>query len=247
MSDHEELESNVAAWVLGALDPEEAAVVQAHVEGCASCRETAARLQRAVTALPLVVEEVAPPARLRERVLAAAAASTGSTGAPSRLRKKVTPPARSRVFAPLFDRLPVYAAAAAVVVALVAGLVAGDLVGRGGQAIAPSQVARFTLSGHESLAGAKATVIDLKGDGLALVDFSGLPAVGEGRVYEVWLITSGGRADPAAVFVPDSNGSKVVLVNRALQGYSLMAITNEAGPDGTQAPTEKPQLYGSVA
>src|SRR5260370_135124 len=136
MSDHEELESNVAAWVLGALDREEAEVVQAHVEGCASCRE--------------------------------------------------------------------------------------------------------------SLAGAKATVIDLKGDGLALVDFSGLPAVGQGRVYEVWLITSGGRADPAAVFVPDGNGSKVVLVNRALQGYSLMAITNEAGPDGQQAPPQEPQLYGTA-
>jgi anti-sigma factor RsiW len=160
MSDHEELESNVAAWVLGALDPEEAAVVQAHVEGCASCRETAARLQRAVTALPLVVEEVAPPSRLRERVLAAAAAaSSASAGAPSRVRKTVTAPARSRVFAPLFDRVPVYAVAAAVVVALVAGLVAGDLAGRGGQAIPPSQVARFTLSGHESLTGAKATVI----------------------------------------------------------------------------------------
>jgi anti-sigma-K factor RskA len=247
MSDHEELESNVAAWVLGALDREEAEVVEAHVEGCASCRETAARLQRAVTALPLVVAEVPPPARLRERILAAAAASSGPPATSSRLRTKVTPPARRSAFAPLFDRLPVYAAAAAVVVALVAGLVAGDLVGRGSQAIPPSQVARFTLSGHESLAGAKATVIDLRADGLALVDFSGLPAVGQGRVYEVWLITSGGRADPAAVFVPDSNGSKVVLVNRALQGYTLMAITNEAGPDGTQAPTQKPQLYGNVA
>jgi anti-sigma-K factor RskA len=247
MSDHEELESNVAAWVLGALDSEEAAVVQAHVEGCASCRETAARLQRAVTALPLVVEEVAPPARLRERILAAAAVSSGSTSAPSRVRSKVTPMPRRGAFAALFDRLPAYAAAAAVVVALVAGLVAGDVVGRNGQVTPPSQVARFTLSGHESLAGAKATVIDLKSDGLALVDFSGLPAVGQDRVYEVWLITSGGRADPAAVFVPDSNGSKVVLVNRALQGYTLMAITNEAGPDGTQAPTQKPQLYGNVA
>jgi hypothetical protein len=247
MSDHEELESNVAAWVLGALDRKEAEVVRAHVEGCASCRETTARLQRAVTALPLVVEEVPAPARLRERILAAAAASTGPAVAPSRVRKKITPAAQRGVFAPLFSRLPAYAAAAAVVVAVVGGLVAGDLVGRGGQTTPPSQVARFTMSGHDSLAGAKATVIDLKGDGLALVDFSGLPAVGQGRVYEVWLITSGGRADPAAVFVPDSNGSKVVLVNRALQGYTLMAITNEVGPDGTQAPTQKPQLYGSVA
>src|SRR5258708_17267087 len=222
MSDHEELESNVAAWVLGALDPEEAEVVQAHAEGCASCRETAARLQRAVTALPLLVEEVEPPARLRERILAAAAAARDATTAPSRVRKKVTFPLRGNVLAPLFGRLPAYAAAAAVVVALVAGLVAGELVGRTGQVPPPSQVALFTLSGHESLAGAKATVIDLKGDGLALVDFSGLPAVGQGRVYEVCLITSGGRADPAAVFPATGTASKAALLNRALQGYTLM-------------------------
>jgi anti-sigma-K factor RskA len=245
MSDHEELESNLAAWVLGALDTEEAEVVAAHVEGCASCRETVARLQRAVGAMPLAVEEVAAPARLRERVLAAAAASSTSTIAPSRVRKKQTSPLRRNVFAPFFERLPVYAAAAAVIVALVAGVVAGELAGR--QPTPPSQVARFTLSGHQSLTGAKATVIDLKSEGLALVDFSGLPALGQGRVYEVWLITSGGRADPAAVFVPDSNGSKVVLVNKALQGYAQMAITDEAGPDGSQAPTQAPQLYGGVA
>lgn len=246
MSDHEELESNLAAWVLGALDRDEAEVVQAHVEGCASCRETVARLQRAVGAMPLAVDEVAPPARLRDRILAAAAASSGSkVTPPGRARPKLTPPARGNVFAPLFERLPVYAAAAAVIVALVAGVVAGEVAGR--QPAPPSQVARFTLSGHQSLAGAKATVIDLKSDGLALVDFNGLPALGQGRVYEVWLITSGGRADPAAVFVPDTNGAKVVLVNRALQGYAQMAITDEAGPDGSQAPTQAPQLYGSVA
>jgi anti-sigma-K factor RskA len=245
MSDHEELESNLAVWVIGAVDREEAEAVQAHVEGCASCRETVVRLQRAVSAMPLAVEEVAPPARLRERVLVAAAASRGSAAAPSPVRRRVPAPARANPFAPVFNRLPVYAAAAAVVLALVVGVVAGELAGH--QATPPSQVARFALSGHQSLAGAKATVIDLKSDGLALVDFSGLPTPGQGRVYEVWLITSGGRADPAAVFVPESNGSKVVLVNRALQGYALMAITNEAGPDGTQAPTQNPQLYGSVA
>src|SRR6184192_4257691 len=63
MSDHEELESSVAAWVLGALDAHEAASVRVHVEGCASCRQVAGRLRRVVGALPLAVEEVAPPAR----------------------------------------------------------------------------------------------------------------------------------------------------------------------------------------
>jgi Anti-sigma-K factor rskA len=100
--------------------------------------------------------------------------------------------------------------------------------------------------GHQELAGAKATVIDLKSDGVALVDLTGLPPVQSGKVYENWLITAGGRADPAAVFVPDSNGSKVVLVNQSLSGYSLKAITREAGPYGTKQPTEQPQMSGSL-
>src|SRR5439155_653935 len=70
---------------------------------------------------------------------------------------------------------------------------------------------------------------------------------GGGRVYEVWLIPRQGNPVPAAVFVPDSNGSRVVLVNQSLKGYTLMAVTNEAGPDGAQAPTQPPQLYGSIA
>src|SRR2546430_5119312 len=75
MSDHEEIESSVAAWVLGALDAEEADSVRSHAEGCPTCREVAGRLRRVVGALPLVVDEVSPPTRLRERVLAAAGPS----------------------------------------------------------------------------------------------------------------------------------------------------------------------------
>jgi anti-sigma-K factor RskA len=141
--------------------------------------------------------------------------------------------------------MPAYAAAAVAVIALLVGLVAGDLIGRG---TTPSAtVARAELIGHEGLAGARASVIDLKSDGVALVDFSGLPQVDPGHVYEIWLITPGGRADPAGVFVPDPNGSKFVLVNKPLTGYKVMAVTSEVGPAGTQAPTQQPQLYGNLA
>ena len=105
---------------------------------------------------------------------------------------------------------------------------------------------RFTLAGHQGMSGAHATVIDLKSDGLALVDFRGLPPVASGHVYEVWLIRTGGSPEPAAVFVPDSNGAKVVLVNHSLAGYAVMAVTDEPGPDGSAAPTQQPQLYGNL-
>jgi hypothetical protein len=39
----------------------------------------------------------------------------------------------------------------------------------------------------------------------------------------------------------------VVLVNQSLQGYAVMAVTDEPGPDGSQQPTQQPQLYGSIA
>jgi hypothetical protein len=137
-----------------------------------------------------------------------------------------------------------YAAAAAVVLALVVGVVAGDMLGRGGPA--PAQVVRSALVGHQGLAGARASVIDLRSDGVALVDFNGLPQLDSGKVYEIWLITPAGTADPAGVFVPDSNGSKFVLVGKSLAGYKEMAITSEVGPAGTLAPTQQPQLYGNL-
>lgn len=247
MSEHEDLEMSVPAWVLGALDADEADAVRLHVEGCAACRETAGRLRRVVSALPLEVDEVTPPPRLRERVLAAAAASRQPTVVPLRTKVRVSRRSRPPVAVIRFGRMPSVVLAAALVLALLVGLVAGDIIGRYTAPTPASQVARFSLAGHADLAGATASVIELKNDGLTLVDFNGLPPLETGRVYELWLITPGGRPDAAAVFVPDSNGGKVVLVNRSLSGYSLMAVTNEKGPDGATAPTQQPQLYGNIA
>src|SRR6266568_687378 len=231
MSDHEELESSVAAWVLGALDAEESERMRVHVEGCASCSQAAVRLRRAAAALPLEVDEITPPARLRERVLVAAAAARSSTlpSAPARKKEVVVSPRWKPV------------------ATIQVGLAAGALVGRNSVTQAPPQVARFTLVGHGPLAGARGTVIDLKNDAVTLVDFKGLPALAKGKVYEVWLISPGGRTEAAAVFVPDSNGAKVVLVNMPLVGFAQMAVTTEDGPDGAAAPTQPPQLYGPLA
>lgn len=248
MSEHEQLEESVAAWVLGAVDAAEAEMLRAHIETCPTCPELVIRLGRAVNALPLVVDEVTPPARLRERILTAAA-SPRSAPAPSRTQGTVLPaPIYKRRFdLRVFERIPTYAAAAAVMLALVVGIVAGDLAGHRPPSPAPSLVARYTLTGHDGLAGATASVIDLKADGVALVAFNGLPSLAPGKVYELWLITSSSRADPAGVFVPDSNGTTVVVVNRTLKGYVTMAVTTEQGPDGSKLPSQQPQMSGSLA
>jgi anti-sigma-K factor RskA len=247
MSDHEEMEMAVAAWVLGATDPDEAERIARHVEGCDSCRTTAARLRHVVDTIPLAVEEVEPPQRLRQRILAAASAPNVTAAAPIRL--PVRPQARRNRWTGfrLPGRVPMPAAAAMVAVALVAGLVIGDIASRSAAPAPASQVARFSLAGHDSMAGARAAVVDLKSDGIAFVDFSGLPALPPGKVYELWLIAGSNRVDAAGVFVPDGNGNKVVVVSRPLAGYTTMAVTTEQGPDGVSAPTQQPQLAGSVA
>ena len=51
--EHEDLENSIAAYLLGSADPEDQDLLEAHLEGCASCRELAARLAPAVSALPL--------------------------------------------------------------------------------------------------------------------------------------------------------------------------------------------------
>ena len=247
MPEHEDMQDSVAAWVLGAVDAPDADEIRVHVEGCTGCREMVARLERTAGVLPLEVDEVQPPERLRARVLAAAGAvrepGTRMVAKPTRAAPPAPRPHPQPVLG--LGRTPAMALAAAVLLALVVGLVAGNLAGR--SAVAPSQVARYTLTGHGDLAGAGATVINLKDDGVALVDFSGLPQLRAGEVYELWLIPGSGRPDPALVFVPDSHGSKFVLVNRSLAGYTQMAITVEKGPDGVPAPTQQPQLYGSLA
>ena len=108
------------------------------------------------------------------------------------------------------------------------------------------QVAQATLNGSGPLAGSQAKVVDLQGQGLALVSFSHLPPLARDRVYELWLIRPDGVPEAAAVFQPDPDGSKTLVVGKNLRQYKLIAVTVEAGPDGAMAPTQTPGLVGST-
>jgi anti-sigma-K factor RskA len=248
--EHEELENSIAAYMLGSADPEDHDLLEAHLEGCASCRELAARLAPAVSALSLEPEPIKPPRRLEERVVAAAAAAGGPAPThPRSARRILLPPARwVRVRFPG----PRAAAAAAAVLLFAAGAGAGFVVDRQGAREHPPQapaaeVQRYQLVGTGSMAGVKANAVYLKRDNLALVDFKYLPQPGAARIYELWLITDDGKALPVGVFAPESDGSKVVLVDRSLNGIKALAVTTEPAPNGSQSPSQTPQLMGSIA
>lgn len=187
---------------------------------------------RLLDALALGVEPVPPPAGLRERILAAASMPAEVVQLPA-----------PRGAATGWPRIPLAAVAAAVVIALLAGSVVGRLTAPP----PPAAVTHFTVAGHGAFAGVTANVVDLRKDGVAFVTFNNLPSLPSGKVYELWLITPGGKADPAGVFVPDASGGRVIVVGRSLEGYNLMAVTIEAGPDGVGSPTQQPQIYGTLA
>ena len=245
MPEHDELRESLPAWLLGALDPGEADRVQRHVQDCAECQADAARLRPAVASIGLASPAAAPPAGLRERIVARSRQPIELADVRA-ARGQARPTIGRRPQPREWLRLPVQAVAAMVLVALVAGAAAGAVGGRLAAGQPATQVARYQLAGHGAMSGATGEVIDLRQEGIAFVTFAHLPSPPDGKVYELWLIKDGGNPVAAGVFVPDANGGKTVLVARPLNGYSTVAVTAEAGPDGASAPTQQPELSGSL-
>src|SRR6266545_7294488 len=70
-AEHPRVFELLGAWALGACAGQDADDVSEHLAGCGTCAAEAARLQQAAAWLG-AAEDVSPPARLREAVLATA-------------------------------------------------------------------------------------------------------------------------------------------------------------------------------
>jgi Anti-sigma-K factor rskA len=247
--EHEELENAILGLLLGSTGDDERPRLLAHLQSCSSCRELAARLGPVTAVLPLEPDSVEPPARLHGRVLAAVAAAGQEASPPPRRRQLLPLPLSRRLRVAPAGFRPAQAAAALLLFALGAGVGAGAVLGRpfGQSNQVQSQVARYTLRGTGSMAGVQSSAVYLRSDGLTLVDFRDMPPTQANQVYELWLITTDGRALPAGVFVPDPNGSKIVLVTQDLRGTRELAVTIEPGPNGSPVPTQQSQLKGEIA
>ncbi|HEX2209869.1 MAG TPA: anti-sigma factor [Longimicrobium sp.] len=75
-----------------------------------------------------------------------------------------------------------------------------------------------------------------------------LPAVREGREYQLWLITADQRRIPAGIFRPDAAGHAVVQATYALPADSLGAIAvTEEPAGGVPAPTGRIVIAGAAS
>lgn len=239
---HEELRDLIPAYALDALEPDEARAVEAHLPACDECREELSTLQAVAAGLAAGVAPIEPPAGLRDRVLAA-------------VRPRPRAIATSRLWT-------VALAAAAALILILGGI---SLVQRQRIRTLTAHVGALAsrLAAQERvlivLASPTSRTATLHGSVQANVRFVYDRATGQGAlvvtdlrdpgahlVYQLWLV-AGQEPESAGVFRPIPGQPIVLPVNADFRRYQAVAISVEAGPQGSSAgPTSVPILAGTL-
>lgn len=205
-----------AAYVLAALERQEAARFREHLGDCAVCRADVASLQPVVDSLPTSVPHVVASEELRERVMASVRSEAEllhAAGASADRPHPARPRLRSR-------RLQVLTVAGAMALGVLVGAIALDTGSR-------TPTPRVTSAQLASLpAGAKA-VLRQVGAHAELV-MSGVSQPPSGKIYELWLAREGKAPQPTdALFGVTHSGSASVNVPGNLSGVRQVMVTAE--------------------
>ena len=216
--DHSRWSEDLPAYMLGALEPGEAAALERHLEGCDRCREEMRWLQPAVHSLPESVERQEPPPRLRESLMAEVRAEAEPAPAPVR-------PTRSRSSRWLLKPVVGFAAIAL----LVAGVV-GYEVGRDGSTNNADSTIVREVGGI--------TVKMVQEDEGGTLQLEGVGQVPSKKVLEAWVERGGEVEAVPALFVPDRHGHAETTI-ADMTGVETVMVTEEPR-GGSDQPTSKP-------
>jgi len=228
--------ADAAAYVLGALEDQEAQGFQAHLAGCAICSGEVAQLQTAADALAVGVPRKLAPDSLRARIMATAHAEAELLKAAGHEADRPAPAQ------PVWRRR--WAGAFAAAGALAAGLLIGAFAINTGSTVQRTQTqiirAVVVAPGHNASAQLRKV-----GSRLELV-VEGMPAPPRGRIYEVWL--ERGTQAPAptdALFSVTHQGEGAVDVPGNVRGVSKILVTDEP-LGGSLKPTRNPIIIAST-
>jgi anti-sigma-K factor RskA len=245
---HERWSEELAAYLLGGLEPAEVEAFERHAADCERCRVEARWFAPAMQALPESVERMQAPLELRARVMAEvradvaataagpAAASGSHSGAEADGNRTGRRSWRERLAGvgrgegPRGLRPAVGLASLLLVVAAVAGYV----VGNNGSSSPGGGPASTVVSGHSP--GIVAEMVREGGGGaLHLRNVRPIP---DGKVLEAW-VQRGGKVSPVpALFAPDREGRASTVVAN-MNGVETVMVTVEPS-GGTRAPTSTP-------
>lgn len=221
--------ADCAAYVLGALDADEAAELRVHLQSCPSCRAELTRLRVVSEALGRAVPALSAPPELRRRVLEALDAES----APASARR------------PAWPRLALRGAAAfGAALALGAGLLVGALVIASPSASTRTVTAVVAPASAWHARRAPTATLRTSGNSGVLV-VRGLPAPPSGKIYEVWVERAGRPRPTDALFDASSAGTATVAVPGSLRGATAVLVTAERR-GGARAPTMSPLIAATL-
>ena len=234
--DHARYEDDLAAYLLDALSADETREMERHIDGCPRCQERARWLQASVEMLPTAVEQLEPPAELRERLMQTVRAEAAAAGA----LDPPAVPARTRDRRGWLGRLlavPRPALALSAILLAIGGGLVGYALGNGDGIDSTTVQAQV----DPSASGARAT-LERDGD-KGILRVSGLPQHSD-KIYEVW-IARGEEVRPAGLFQVDRSGRGAAAIPTGLDEADQVMVSLEPAA-GSAQPTSDPLVTAEI-
>ncbi|HEY0320796.1 MAG TPA: anti-sigma factor [Pyrinomonadaceae bacterium] len=238
MINHEEEKEMLAAHALGALDVDEARIVEEHLATCEECRAELVEWRETSSVLAYTVKPAEPSPGLRSRILESVRADDAQA-VPKNAVEKEKAAASSNVIAMprrAWSRAQTYGAIAASLAILALGaalFITWQRLSETRKELAQYETAvsvlakqaeqereaRELLTSPQSqsamLAGtsvapeARAQLAFDRRTGHAMLFAYNLPPAPAGKAYQLWFI-SGGKVMPGKVFTPDTRGRAMI-------------------------------------
>jgi anti-sigma-K factor RskA len=220
---HDELKSLIAPYALGAVPPDEDAMVRAHLLTCDECRAEVEAFSEVTARLALAAEPSELPRGFADRVV---------RQVHDERHKHVAPRSRSRIAA-------VFAVA---VLVLATATLSFFLVTTRQDLSEERSLVSSLLRREEGLRlngnGAVAAVLPKKSGSVFVVD--GLDDAPDNKTYQLWLLQEG--QDPVSAGTFDVRDGRAILnSDENLEGFAGAAVTVEP-EGGSPAPTTEPVM-----
>jgi anti-sigma-K factor RskA len=226
-TDHTHWSEDLAAYLLGALEPREVADFERHLEGCEHCQAELRWLEPALHSLPEAAERQTPSPQLRESLMAEVRADAQRAHAGE----------EERVLRGFFSSWLLKPAMGLAVLALVVAGILGYEVGRDGdEGGGPTTIERQLDN------GIGVTMVQ-DGD-RGTLQLSNLPEVRSDKVLEAWVEREGEVEAVPALLVPDRNGNAEATI-ADMTGVATVMVTEEPR-GGSEAPTGETVMSMSV-
>ena len=233
------------AYALDALDDAERERFERHLQRCPACADDVRQMTSTATAMAMAVTAEPPPG-LKERVLAAAATTPQLPPLPPAAAARRRH-GRRLTRSDWFPRLALGLAAAGVAAAVALAVVTVSTQNRLNTVQAQNQQIAAVLSAPDaqiatgtSSTGGTATVVLSYAEQKMIFTSSGLPALPNAKVYELWLLSTG-SARPAGLLPQPTDGKTAPVLAAGLTSADKVGVTVEPA-GGTSSPTTTPIL-----